>query len=287
MPDSLPPVLYRSQRRNIGWNEQLLPEEVRILAGIRRKARPQLISDSAELVALKVRLLALEDLVRATAGSSRHLPEETCRLNDQAPHLPGFNYNRFVAALGPNPAMVAEIYTRYVPWFKGRQRVADLGSGRGMFLEVLRNHGIPAYGVDTDPMHVHSCNSRGLECRVGEALEHLAAIPPGSIDGIFMGHVIEHLPHAAKFQLVRLAFEKLAPGGVLAMETPNTRSAFVMSHVYYKDPTHQAPLHPDAYRFIFEDTGFQVLLSEFHMIPPGEEQPEQTSLMNYSLVVRK
>lgn len=201
--------------------------------------------------------------------------------------LPGLNYARFVAAIGADPAVVAQIYTRYVRWFKGRRRVVDLGSGRGIFLDVLRNAGIPSYGVDTDPTLVQSCIARGLEAVVDGALEHLDTLKPGSVDGIFMGHVVEHLPHAAKFLLAKMAFEKLAPQGVMAIETPNTTSEFVMLNVYYLDPTHQAPLHPNAYRFIFEDAGFGVLLHEFHMPPPGHKVAAPTAGLNYSLVLRK
>jgi O-antigen chain-terminating methyltransferase len=197
------------------------------------------------------------------------------------------DYSRFVAKIGADPEVVARIYSRYVRWFRGCTRVVDLGSGRGIFLEVLRNAGIPAYGVDPDATLVKSSMSRGLEVVVGGAVEHLASLAPGTVDGIFMGHVIEHMDHEAKFRLARLSFERLAPQGVMVVETPNTTSPFVMFNVYYLDPTHQVPLHPDAYRFIFTDAGFGVALSEFHMLAPGKTAGEETEGMNYSLVLRK
>ena len=33
-------------------------------------------------------------------------------------------------------------------------------------------------------------------------------------------------------------------------ETPNTASLYVMANTYYRDPTHQRPVHPETYEFL-------------------------------------
>jgi O-antigen chain-terminating methyltransferase len=40
--------------------------------------------------------------------------------------------------------------------FRGLSQVVDLGCGRGEFLELLKQSGIDAYGVDSDPV---ACNA--------------------------------------------------------------------------------------------------------------------------------
>jgi predicted nucleic acid-binding Zn-ribbon protein len=97
-----------------------------------------------------------------------------------------------------------EILTRaseYVEVFRGADPVLDLGCGRGELLEALTKAGIPAFGVDSDPTAVAECQRRGLEARVLDALEALAAQPQGSLGGVACVHLIEHLPAARWMKL--------------------------------------------------------------------------------------
>ena len=51
----------------------------------------------------------------------------------------------------------------YVPYFSGQSDVLDVGCGRGEFLELLREQGIRARGLDLNPEMVEVCRARGLE----------------------------------------------------------------------------------------------------------------------------
>lgn len=147
----------------------------------------------------------------------------------------------------------------YLPYLRRAPRglpVLDLGCGRGEALVVLAEAGIPARGVDSNARMVERCRERGLEAEQGDLFAALAGAEEGSLAGVVSFHVIEHLPPAAVERLVRLAWRALAPGGVLALETPNPLSLTVAARSFWLDPTHVRPVHPETLRFFYEGAGF-------------------------------
>jgi O-antigen chain-terminating methyltransferase len=144
----------------------------------------------------------------------------------------------------------------YLALFKPGGRILDLGCGRGEFLDLLRANGFKGSGVDGNAQMVALCRDKGLECEQGDLLETLAGRPDGSLDGIFSSQVIEHLAPAALKRLVELAHAKLAPAGILLLETVNPTSVFALVQVYFLDLTHRMPVHPQALRFLMEAAGF-------------------------------
>jgi O-antigen chain-terminating methyltransferase len=135
--------------------------------------------------------------------------------------------------------------------------ILDVGCGRGEFLELCREAGLEARGIDSDPGMVARCREAGLAVEAGDALGQLAALPDGSLGGLFCAQVIEHLSPEALVALVRLAHAKLAPGAVLLCETPNPACLTVFSGPFYVDLTHVKPIHPEAARFVLEAAGFR------------------------------
>jgi len=144
----------------------------------------------------------------------------------------------------------------YLALFKPGGRILDLGCGRGEFLDLLRASGFSGSGVDGNAQMVAICKDKGLDCEHGDLLEKLAGRPDGSLDGVFSSQVIEHLPPPAIKRLIELAHTKLAPGGVLLLETVNPTSVFALVQVYFLDLSHRVPVHPQALRFLFEAAGF-------------------------------
>ncbi len=140
---------------------------------------------------------------------------------------------------------------------KGGRVVLDLGCGRGEFLELLKQNGLEAEGVDLNGLNVEACRDKGLDCRRGDLLEDLAGRGDGSLGGVFASQVIEHLPPPAIKRLIELAFAKLAPSGLVVLETINPLSLFALVNVYFLDPTHLTPVHPRTARFLLETAGFR------------------------------
>ncbi|MCA1839215.1 MAG: class I SAM-dependent methyltransferase [Actinomycetota bacterium] len=158
----------------------------------------------------------------------------------------------------------------YVPLFRGCKRVLDIGCGRGEFLQTMRDESISAYGVDLDDGMVEAARERGLEVLVGDAIEHLRRIPSSSIDGIFCSQVAEHLKTSELMTLLDLCFRKLEPGGLVVFETPNPESLFIFHSFFYVDLTHIKPIHPEAFRWALEATGFaDVRIERILPVPDG------------------
>jgi len=162
----------------------------------------------------------------------------------------------------------------YLGLFKKGGKVLDLGCGRGEFLEVLKANGIEGEGLDLNGLMVETCQGKGLNCRRADLLEGLAARADNSLDGIFSSQVIEHLTPASIEKLIQLAFAKLAPSGVLVLETVNPLSLFTLVNVYFLDPTHRTPVHPLAVKFLLETAGFRDVAVRYS--PPLEREKLQT-----------
>src|SRR5262249_60939335 len=79
---------------------------------------------------------------------------------------------------------VAEGMKPYVDLLLGHAPVVDLGCGRGEMLELLREHGIAAYGIDTDDSMLTAASAAGLDVRNEDLFEHLAGLPDASLGGV-------------------------------------------------------------------------------------------------------
>ncbi|HEX3127979.1 MAG TPA: class I SAM-dependent methyltransferase [Thermoanaerobaculia bacterium] len=170
---------------------------------------------------------------------------------------------------------IRERISAYLPWLSKVAPVLDIGCGRGEALALLRDHGIPARGIDSSARMVALCRERGLEAEEGDAFAALAALPEGSLGGVVSFHVIEHLPAALLDRLVRLAYRALKPGGVLILETPNPLSMLVAARSFWLDPTHQRPVHPESLKLMYELAGFDpVERLDLRPYPDSERLPE-------------
>lgn len=149
------------------------------------------------------------------------------------------------------------VYLDYVYSLKaGTAPVLDLGCGRGEWVELLTQHGIPAYGVDTNKPFVERNVERGLDVRLEDGAEHLGKVAEGSLGAITAFHLVEHIDLLALVELVDSSLRALAPGGALILETPNPTNVVVGSAAFYLDPTHLKPLHPQFLSFLVQSRGF-------------------------------
>ena len=152
---------------------------------------------------------------------------------------------------------IKERLQEYLRYFTESSQVLDIGCGRGEFLELLREHGIEGYGIDSNQHTVAYCSQKGLHAQQTDVFAHLNALPDGGLDGIFMAHVIEHFDARGMQQLLQTCFDKLAPHKYLVVETPNPGSLYALSHYFYKDVTHRNPLPAETVEFFLKCAGFQ------------------------------
>ena len=132
----------------------------------------------------------------------------------------------------------------YLPILTQHERVVDIGSGRGEMLDLLRDAGVPATGVDTDEGMVQRCRSRGHDVQQIDGIAFLRAQPDGSLPAIFCAQVVEHLTYDDFLAFLQVSLAKLAPGGQLVFETVNPH-ALEAFKTFYTDLTHQRPIFPE------------------------------------------
>jgi O-antigen chain-terminating methyltransferase len=137
------------------------------------------------------------------------------------------------------------------PWF-----AVDLGCGRGEWLELLRDAGIVAHGIDLDDGMLDDCRELGLSVEIGEAISCLKGLPDESHNIISGFHLAEHLPFSELQTLVQEALRVLKPAGLLILETPNPENIVVGTTKFYFDPTHQRPIPSELLSFLPEFYGY-------------------------------
>ena len=163
----------------------------------------------------------------------------------------------FQARFGGDEPVIRAQSERFLDLFRGRRRVLDLGSGRGTFLDLMREHGIGAYGIDLDERMVDQARSRGLDVTAAEAVAHLRSLEAATADGLYARHLAEHILPGELVEILRLCRRVLAPGSPLVFVTPNPRTLTVGAHTFWLDPGHLRPIPPDLFRFYLEVEGFE------------------------------
>ena len=144
----------------------------------------------------------------------------------------------------------------YLPYIKKGSSVIDLGSGRGEFLELLKENGFDACGVERYEKFATETANRGLNVVQADAIEYIKQLENESVGTITAFQVAEHLDTVQLLELIITAYEKLEKGGVLIMETPNPRCLSIYTNSFYLDSTHTKPIHPKAMEYYAEVAGF-------------------------------
>ena len=165
------------------------------------------------------------------------------------------DYFAFESRMRGSIDSVRERQRPYVDDFRDAAPVLDLGCGRGEFLELLREAGVEARGVDLDADMVAYARGEGLEVEHADAVAYLEGLEDGSLGGIFAAQLVEHVPAPKLVRLLELAAAKLRPGGLLVAETINPLSPLALRN-YYADLTHAQPLVPETLELLARQAGF-------------------------------
>lgn len=132
----------------------------------------------------------------------------------------------------------------------------DFGCGRGEFLELCRDAGIKAKGVDLNESMAKRALNKGLDVEICDGFEYLHSIPDESLCAFTAFQVIEHLTQQKLWELLQTALIKLKPGGVIILETVNVDSLLSFKN-FYSDLTHDKPIPAQTLKFLVEVTGFR------------------------------
>jgi chromosome segregation ATPase len=161
---------------------------------------------------------------------------------------------------------VTEVVKEYLPDVLALDRhgpIVDLGSGRGEWLELLKDAGVDAYGVDMNQEFVEQCQARGLKVLLADACEHLAGVSERSLSAVTAFHLVENVPIDRVIELIDLSVRALHPGGLLILETPNPENLVVGASSFYVDPSHVRPLPPGLLAFLVEARGLADVETRF------------------------
>jgi SAM-dependent methyltransferase len=152
-------------------------------------------------------------------------------------------------------AYTRRLMQRYAAFFDAGP-VADLGSGRGFFLEALRDRAIPGIGVDISDEAIGRARDLGIECVQGDVLDFLGEAR--ELRGVFASHLIEHLEPRFAEEMIARASAALAPGGRFVIVTPNMTDYRTLTEIFWLDTTHVRPYPPRLIGALMEKHGFAV-----------------------------
>jgi 2-polyprenyl-3-methyl-5-hydroxy-6-metoxy-1,4-benzoquinol methylase len=229
---------------------------------------------------------------------------ERARLKEHRSHLLDGFYSEFERRFRGEREEIKRRLEVYVPIIRDaaavtkRAPLLDIGCGRGELLEVMRDNGLAASGIDINAIQVEECRSLGLVAQEGEALARLRGSSEASLGAVTGMHLIEHLLYEDLIALLDESLRVLKPGGIAIFETPNPENLIVGACTFWLDPTHQKPLPPEAMRFLFEARGFAAVevlplhpFDESDQLPAGPGAAQLNRLLygprDYAIVARK
>jgi 2-polyprenyl-3-methyl-5-hydroxy-6-metoxy-1,4-benzoquinol methylase len=165
----------------------------------------------------------------------------------------------------------------YADHFSTHAPVLDIGCGRGEMLEVFREAGIAAHGIDLNDDSIALCRNKGLDAEKADIFAYLNSLADSSLGGAVCCQVVEHLPPERLPEMLRLLRNKLRPGALLAVETPNPECLAIFATHFYIDPTHRHPIPPALLSFYLEEAGFGRIEVE-RLYPAVETRPSLAEL---------
>jgi len=153
-------------------------------------------------------------------------------------------YRGFEDVFRGSEAFIRGRLQAYLPLLRRHARIIEIGCGRGELLDMLREAGVMAIGIDTDESMIQRCRGKGHQVEHMDGLRFLDSQPDESVAAIFAAQVVEHLTYDDWVTFLRLARAKLKPGGQLIFETVNPH-ALEAFKTFWTDLTHQRPIFPE------------------------------------------
>ena len=212
-------------------------------------------------------------LIRQKSAASMN---EASPASSPKPHV-DIDWFRFADVFRGSESRILEHQKMYAAKFSGASDLLDIGCGRGEFLEVARDAGIPARGIDQSEECIAICRSKGFNVERAELFQYLDSLPDASLGGVYCSQVVEHLPPERLPDLINLLAKKMNRGALLAIETPNPECLAIFATHFYLDPTHTRPVPPPLARFYMEEAGF-VNIDVVRLEPAMDSMPSLAEL---------
>jgi len=171
--------------------------------------------------------------------------------------------DNFLVALGDRfrgtPQLITDRLRVYLPMVRDagiHGPALDLGCGRGEWLELMRDAGVQAIGIEDNSVLIDACARKGLKIIQGDLSAFLQQSPSEHWQLVTAFHVIEHLGWPAWFTFMRDIRRVLLAGGMAIVETPNPANVVTAANRFHLDPTHRHPLPHALLEFAAKQVGF-------------------------------
>ena len=248
--------------------------------------------EEAEKIVLAEKIGSAAEGLRALRLEWSSLRGSLRDLSGAPPRISGAAEAARPAAVRADDPLRAGLYVDFEEHFRGSEKeirarqagdaarfrgapgpVADLGCGRGEFLEALAAEGIAAIGCDANPVMAARAKEKKLAVDQADLFTWLAGRADSSLGGLTAFQVLEHLPPASLFDLVELAIRKLAPSGRVLFETINPESVYAMRW-FWMDLTHVRPVPAPSLAQLLTASGFRDVAVDFRSpVPESESLP--------------
>ena len=151
---------------------------------------------------------------------------------------------------------------KYAELFSPGQVVLDVGCGTGVFMELLKERGVEAVGIDTFHQSITACKGKKLTVFEKDALQFLKTTRQ-QFDGVMLSHIIEHMAPKTVMQLFEFAARSLRKGGRIVILTPNFLQLDVALETFWLDITHVRPYPIPLLEKLLEHAGLNVSASGY------------------------
>ncbi len=172
---------------------------------------------------------------------------------------------------------IQKSYVQFVPKNTDKYFL-DAGCGRGEFLELLRDNGIKAKGVEINSVECKILKDKGFDVELNDIVNYL-----NNTEEVFSGisaiEVVEHLSFQYLYDFIHLAYEHIEQGGIILLETLNCKNVSNLKN-FYTDLTHVKPVTMESLQFLCEKAGFKKL-------QVCKSFPHKHGYINYAIIGEK
>ncbi|MEQ9397210.1 class I SAM-dependent methyltransferase [Haliea sp.] len=212
---------------------------------------------------------------RIQPGDLNTVLEEYCASDAPRAEV-SFDYSLYEFLLR-DPPLLMRMQAPHAQLFTGCNKVLDVGCGAGLFLQLLGEAGIPATGVERNPVIAEYGRGMGLDITTADALEYLDG-ESGGFDGIYCSHFVEHLPIDGVERLLQGVARALLPGGVAVLVFPDPESIRSQLLGFWRDPEHVRFYHPELVETLAMLFGLELEWSSYdaqpHEVGPFALEPQ-------------
>jgi len=149
-----------------------------------------------------------------------------------------------------------EIAQRLSGYLGSCHSILDIACGQGSMLRVCRARGQGVQGIEADPELVRQLRADGFRVYEGFVPDDLSSIHVEPFDGVFVGHLVEHLQPRECQALLSWIFDNIADGGTIVIQTPDFTTSAVALENFWLDATHVRPYPVRLLKAMLSTSGF-------------------------------